>query len=114
MAAVERARGREGGESDSDAHEEEEEEDAKAEDDEDDRNNGDDDEEKMDTAVGDDACYDPDDIVAVLRGAELRTKLKELSERATVTDADLSGARRTRLAEEAILRARLRTAFDAL
>lgn len=54
------------------------------------------------------------DIVDALSLPELRTKLKELGERATVTNDDLHGSPRTQLATGAVLRTRLRTAFAAL
>lgn len=54
------------------------------------------------------------DVVSALTAAELRTKLKELGERATVTNDDLGAACRTKTAEGLILRTRLRAAFAAL
>ena len=54
------------------------------------------------------------DIVDALSLPELRTKLKEIGERATVTNDDLDGSPRTQLATGAVLRTRLRTAFAAL
>ena len=54
------------------------------------------------------------DVVSALTAAELRTKLKELGERATVTNDDLGATCRTKIAEGLILRTRLRAAFAAL
>ena len=54
------------------------------------------------------------DVLSALSPPELRMKLRELGENATVTTADLDGSPRTKQAEEKILRSRLRAAFAAL
>ena len=72
----------------------------------------------MDASANDggdsDAGSDSGDVVDALDLPELRTKLRELGERATVTNSDLGTFPRTSAAQGGVLRTRLRAAFAAL
>ena len=70
----------------------------------------------MDTSAEDTADDDGNDgdVVDSLNLGELRTKLKELGARVTVTNGDLEGKERRTATQAAILRVRLRAAFARL
>ena len=70
----------------------------------------------MDTSAEDTADDDGNDggVVDSLNLGELRTKLRELGARVTVTNGDLEGKERRTATQVAILRVRLRAAFARL